>query len=142
GDAVMATPTFRTLRQLYPTTRFTALASINVRPVLESSLWIDRFATVRKRSKEVIDCRRSDKFFNLARRLAGGRFDAAVLLPNSFRTALIVRMAGIPRRIGYDRDGRGGLLTDRLLPRKSMGKFVPVSTRDYYLGIARYLGAD
>jgi heptosyltransferase-2 len=65
-----------------------------------------------------------------------------VLLPNSFRTALVVRMAAIPRRVGYDRDGRGFLLTDRLLPRRTMGRFVPVPTRDYYLGLARYLGAE
>jgi heptosyltransferase-2 len=78
---------------------------------------------------------------NLARHLAKGRFDTAVLLPNSFRTALLVAMAGIPRRIGYERDGRGFLLTDRLLPLRKGGGFVPVPTRDYYLGIARYLGA-
>src|SRR3712207_6960141 len=29
---------------------------------------------------------------------------------------LLVTAAGVPRRIGYDRDGRGFMLTDRLLP--------------------------
>lgn len=80
--------------------------------------------------------------FDLVRRLGGKKFDTAVLLPNGFRWALVARMANIPRRIGYDRDGRGGLLTDRLLARRRDGQFVPVSTRDYYLGIARYLGAQ
>jgi heptosyltransferase II len=77
----------------------------------------------------------------LSRRLARGHFELAILLPNSFRIALIARMARIPRRVGYDRDGRSGLLTDRLLPRRRPGGFVPVPTRDYYLGIASYLGS-
>jgi heptosyltransferase-2 len=34
------------------------------------------------------------------------------------------------------------MLTDRLIPRRAAGEgFLPVPTRDYYLGIARYLGA-
>jgi heptosyltransferase-2 len=70
------------------------------------------------------------------------RFDAAVLLPNSFRSAALARLAGIPRRIGYDRDGRGWLLTDRPLPLRTPGRFVPVPAIDYDLGLARYLGAE
>jgi heptosyltransferase-2 len=78
----------------------------------------------------------------IAHFLAQQNFDTAILLPNSFRTALLARMALIPRRVGYDRDGRGFLLTDRLMVRRENGKFIPVSTLDYYLGIARYLGTQ
>ena len=42
-----------------------------------------------------------------------GAFDAAVLLPNSFGTALPPFLAGIPERWGYATDGRGPLLTRR-----------------------------
>lgn len=140
GDTVMAMPTLRALRLLYPQAQITALARSMVRPALDACPWIDRIITTRPPRKGMSDGRRVGPF-NTARRLASGRFDTAVLLPNSFKTALLVRMAGIPRRVGYDRDGRGFLLTDRLLPRRDMGKFVPVPTRDYYLGIARYLGS-
>ncbi len=136
----MATPTLRALRGLYPDAHISVLVRDTVRPVLEACPWIDRLVKVRRRPKHKPDARRTGPF-QLARRLAAGRFDTAVLLPNSFRTALLTRMAGIPRRVGYDRDGRGFLLTDRLLPRRARGRFVPVSARDYYLGIARYLGA-
>lgn len=37
---------------------------------------------------------------------------AALLLPNAFEAALLVRLAGIPRRIGYATDGRGHLLSE------------------------------
>lgn len=53
-----------------------------------------------------------------ARRLLGrqmqGRFDAAYVLPNSLKSALLPLLAGIPRRIGYLGEARVGLLTHRL----------------------------
>lgn len=154
GDIVMATPTLRALRAIYPNTHISALIRRSMRPVLEPCPWIDRCVSVREKARRprpgqsVRPC--GDKMTNrtqregtlrLAQRLARGKFDAAVLLPNSFRTALLTRMAGIPRRIGYDRDARGGLLTDKLVPRRRIGGFVPVPAIDYYLGLARYLGA-
>jgi heptosyltransferase II len=75
----------------------------------------------------------------VASRLMPFRFDAAVLLPNSFSSAITVRLAGIPRRIGYDRDGRGLLLTHKLdAPRRSPphSGWEPISAVDYYLRLA------
>ncbi len=43
--------------------------------------------------------------------LAAGRFDAALLLPSSFRAAWTARRAGIPERWGYAANLRGWLLT-------------------------------
>lgn len=140
GDTVMATPTLRALRQLYPAAHIAALVRGNLRPLVAECPWVDRILTTRPTRKGMADGRRRG-FLALARRLSAGKFDTVVLLPNSFRTALLARLAGIPRRVGYERDGRGALLTDRLLPRRAAGHFVPVPTIDYYLGLARYLGA-
>lgn len=52
--------------------------------------------------------------WTVARELAREKFDLAVLLPNSFESALVARVAGIPRIIGYNRDGRGLLLTEAI----------------------------
>lgn len=141
GDCVMATPTLRALRSLYPHAQITALVRHNVRPILIATPWIDRIISIRPKRQNHRDARRKGTFA-LAKRLAAGKFDMAVLLPNSFRSALVVAMAKIPCRVGYDRDGRGFLLTDRLLPRKQSNAFIPVPTREYYLGLARYLGAS
>ena len=140
GDVVMTTPTLRALRALLPDAHITALVKANVRPLLDACPYVDRTVAIRPHRRGQRDGKRKGAI-NLARHLALGKFDTAILMPNSFRSALLARMAGIPRRIGYDRDGRGFLLTDRLLPRRVPGKFVPVSTRDYYLGVPRYLGA-
>lgn len=78
----------------------------------------------------------------VAAKIRPRRYDAAVLLTNSFSTALIVRIAGIPRRIGYDRDVRGLLLTDRLVPpTRPDGRRSPVPAVTYYQSLAaRTLG--
>jgi len=49
----------------------------------------------------------------LARQIEG-RFEAAYVLPNSLKSALLPFLASIPRRVGYLGEARVGLLTHRL----------------------------
>jgi heptosyltransferase-2 len=49
--------------------------------------------------------------WRLVQELRRRRFDLALLLPNSFDSALIMWLAGIPHRIGYATDCRSPLLT-------------------------------
>ena len=49
----------------------------------------------------------------VARQLRG-RFDNAYVCPNSFKSALVPWMAGIPRRVGYWGESRFGVLTHQL----------------------------
>jgi heptosyltransferase II len=138
GDAVMATPTLRALRTRFPKAHIAYLMRRYVKPIYTGMPWTDQLITYRtgktkaKAGKGMID---------LASRLHTGRFDTAILLPNSFKTALLCKMARIPRIIGYERDGRGFLLSDKLLPSKERGKYVPSPIVKYYLGLANYLGA-
>src|SRR5437016_3875929 len=46
--------------------------------------------------------------------LRGGRFRRAIILPNSFRAAMIAFAAGIDERWGYTTDARGLFLTHRV----------------------------
>ena len=74
-------------------------------------------------------------------RLRADRFDLAILFPNSFRTAALTWLAGVPRRVGYARGGRGLLLTDRLQPPgDGRGRRMPTPIVSDYLEIARHLG--
>ncbi|MFA9477155.1 lipopolysaccharide heptosyltransferase II [Phycisphaerales bacterium AB-hyl4] len=134
GDVIMATPTLRALRELYPEAHVAGLVRESVRPILAGCPWLNELIGVRHDRGE-------HRPTGLARRLAAEQFDTAVLLPNSFRTAMAVAMARIPRRVGYDREGRGLLLTDRLLPSPLGRSRLAVPTLDYYLAIACYMGA-
>lgn len=138
GDAVMATPSLRALRERFPNAQITYLCRRYVKAMFTGLSFVDRVLTYRTGKTP----RRTGKgMLRLARRLKRGKFDMAVLLTNSFKTAMVCKLAGIPRIVGYDRDSRGFLLTDRLLPYKSNGKFVPSPIIHYYMGVAQYLGA-
>src|SRR5687767_10865101 len=139
GDAVMATPTLRSLRERYPAAEISYLMKRYVKPLYGGMPWADRLITYRT-GKTAAKAGKG-QFFDLAARLRAAKFDMAVLLPNSFKSALICRMAKIKQVVGYDRDGRGFLLSDRLLAPKENGKFVPSPIIRYYLGLANYLGA-
>ncbi len=138
GDAVMATPTLRALRELFPQSHISYLMRRYVKPVYSGMPWADQLITYRTGKTRA---KAGKGMFDLGARLRSGKFDLAILLPNSFKSALICRLANIPRICGYDRDGRGFLLTDKLLPVKDKGKFVPSPIIHSYLAMAKYLGS-
>jgi heptosyltransferase-2 len=138
GDAVMATPTLRAIRQLYPQAHISYLMKRYVKPVFTGMPWADRLITYRAGKTQ----KKAGKgLFDLANRLRSAKFDLAILLPNSLQSALVCKMANIPRIAGYERDARGFLLSDKLIAYKERGKLVPTPIIKTYLGIARYLGS-
>ena len=131
GDVVMATPAIRAMVRHWPGRRIVLagkpVALTTLGPVAEpedmvalpEGIW----ASVR-----------------LLRRIGIAQ---AVLLPNSFRSALIARLAGADSVAGYARDGRGWLLTQKLAPRRLPdGRYMPVPAVDYYIALAEMLGAN
>jgi len=63
---------------------------------------------------QVNDGRGIRSFFQQVRAWRRGRFDLAILLTNSFASALVAALAGIPVRIGYAADCRARLLTNAI----------------------------
>ncbi len=104
GDVVMATPAFKALRESFPKARIVCGIKKGHRAILEGLPWIDEFHAVEK-------TRGLRGLLREARRLREQRFDLAVLFPNSVSSALVCRIAGIPRRIGY-KQGRGLLISE------------------------------
>ena len=140
GDAAMATPTLRLLRDALPGSFVAGLARQGVADLLAGTPLLDEILV--ERASGVMGPKRA------AGKVRPLRFDAALLLTNSFSTALATRIAGIPRRVGYDRDGRGMLLTHRLhapeWPGSSARKrrWAPVSAVAYYYAAGRSLLGD
>jgi len=132
GDVVMATPAVRLLRRQLPGIFIGGLVRPGMDELLAGSDFFDEVHV--ERSSGVF----GPKF--IAAKLRPRRYDTALLLTNSFSTALVARIAGIPRRMGYDRDARGLLLTDRLeAPRRADGTWAPVPAAAYYFNAARRL---
>ena len=136
GDTVMATPAIRSIRAARPDARLLGVIRPQIAATLAGTRWFDDLVLLDAKSSE-----RGVRAAAVRKRLRADRADLAVLLPNSFRSSLIARSSGIPRRIGYARGGRGFLLTDRLVvPRDAEGRRVPVPAVEYYMAIVRALG--
>jgi heptosyltransferase-2 len=129
GDAVLSLPALRAIRERNPLAHLAILA----RP------WVAGLYAREPFCDEYIAAPRSFAArLGLARALRQRRFDAAILLPNSFEAALVARLAGIPQRIGYRRDGRGFLLTAAIPPPRP-GE-IPRHESFYYLELLRRAG--
>ncbi|MCE5277071.1 MAG: lipopolysaccharide heptosyltransferase II [Planctomycetaceae bacterium] len=134
GDVVMASPVLVALRQRYPAAHIAHFGRAAALAAADGAVWSD----------ETIEASRAGGLLGVlrsARRLRRGRFDMALLLPNSFRCALAARLGRIRTRIGYARDGRGWLLSHAMEPfRDADGRFVPLPTIEYYIRLAALAG--
>ncbi|PKL46850.1 MAG: lipopolysaccharide heptosyltransferase II [Planctomycetes bacterium HGW-Planctomycetes-1] len=132
GDAVMATPALRCIRNLFENDKIFFCANDTVAQVLADSPFADEWITIKSHCP-----------FAIASELKKHNFDTAILFKNSFASALAVFLAGVKTRIGYARDGRGIFLTEKLFPPKiGLFRYKPLSALDYYLAVASWLGAD
>ena len=107
GDAVMALPAIADVRRAAPGASITIAARPAVAPLFDLVPEIDDAIVLSKPSA----IRGIGGWRALGADLAGGRYDTALLFPNSMHAALMVSRAGIPERWGYRAGWRGGLLT-------------------------------
>lgn len=105
GDAVMTTPALIRLREKFREARIAVLTPEKLR-----ELW-----TLHPAVDEVIGFETGEGLWSVGRKLRQGKYDLALVLPNSPRSALEVWMARIPQRVGYARPWRNWLLT-RTIP--------------------------
>ncbi|MBZ0156367.1 MAG: lipopolysaccharide heptosyltransferase II [Alphaproteobacteria bacterium] len=108
GDAVMTLPAVRAVKKAFPGAKVSLLVKPLVKPVFEGDPAIDEIIEYDERFRGITGR------LSLARLLGKRGFSHAILLQNAFDAALLAFLAGVPERIGYDRDGRGLLLTRRV----------------------------
>jgi heptosyltransferase-2 len=89
---------------------------------------------------DVLSFAREESILGVARRLRG-RFDAAILFPNSFRSAAEAWLAGIPRRVGYRGHFRSMLLTQIIDEPTKKKAARPRHQADRYWHVAKVCGA-
>jgi heptosyltransferase-2 len=102
GDAVMTTPALLRLREKFPDAHITLLTPEKLR-----DLWTNHPAV-----NETIPFTSGENVFLTGKKLRAGKYDLALVFPNSPRSALEVWLAGIPQRIGYARPWRNFFLTN------------------------------
>lgn len=132
GDVVMATPALRAVRRQFPSAEIVGVLRPYVAGVLAGSPLLDR--VVLHDPKGAAKGRENWKFLQSLRR---ERFDSAILLLNSFRSAAWAWASGTKQIIGYARNGRSLLLTD---PIPAPSQATPHPVLDEMLQLVAQLG--
>jgi heptosyltransferase II len=133
GDAVMTTPAIARIRKAFPRAKIALLVKPRVAGVFEGNPHINEILLYEE------DGRHRGVFglLRLAQELRDARFDLAVLLQNAMKAALIVVLARIPCRVGYNTQGRGFLLTSAVGRDRSTKTLHHV---DYYQALLSAVG--
>ena len=120
GDMVMAQSLFITLKQGFPGCEIDVLAPSWSRPLLARMPEVHQAV--------MLPVEHGQFGFGIRRRLGyaiHGRYTRAVVLPRSWKSALVPYFAGIPRRTGYRGEFRFGLINDmRRLDKKLLTQTV------------------
>lgn len=131
GDAVMSLPAIQRLREFFPDSAIYVLCRDSLKEVYRNSPAVT----------DTLSFSSGGKFISTLKTGAGLRkynFSACVVLPRSWRSAVIAYLALAPVRIGYKNAFREFLLTGSM-PRD---RFLARHRVEYYTGLLSLLGAD
>ncbi len=134
GDVLLSTPVIRALRETYPDAYIAMMVSPYAKDIVEGNPYLDSVIIYDKDGKH----KSWQRTFKFARNLKKKKFDLALILHPTNRVHLVIFLACIPRRIGYDRKF-GFLLSDRIRHTKQLGEKHEV---EYNLDLVRYLGIE
>src|SRR5215475_11263650 len=129
GDAVLSIPAMKAVREHFPDSEITLLVRPWVAGLFTSAPFIDKLWSEEKPSS-------LSSWTRITRDIRGRGFDLALLFPNSFESALMIFLGGVPQRIGYATDARRWLLTESIAPDKD-----PRHQTQYYLDLVKTLSA-
>jgi heptosyltransferase II len=127
GDAVMALPAIVALRRHFAGAHLAIAAGPGVAPMFRERTGAEPDSVI-----EV-----GEHAHHTVALYEGGGFELGVLFPNSFRSAWVMRRAGIPARWGYGTSGRAWLLTRRSV---RAGRRRGQHHVDYFRDLVRGLG--
>ena len=134
GDVVMATPALRAVRDQFPSAEIVGIMRPYVADVLAGTGLLDRSVFYNPRGNAA-----DQRGWTFVRKLRAERFDSVLLLTNSLRTGWLAWLSGAKRRVGFARDLRSWLLTDRVAPQS---KSVPHPVLDEYSRLAERFGCS
>ena len=133
GEALLSIPAIRALKQSFNSTIVTLVNPI-VKELLEGTPEIDQILSFDEGKWNKSMFTRLSLLWQLRR----GKFDLAVILNPTKRFHILTYLAGIPRRLGYDRKW-SFLLTHKIEDKKLQGQKHEV---EYNLDLVRSIGAN
>ncbi|MFA6990129.1 MAG: lipopolysaccharide heptosyltransferase II [Candidatus Gastranaerophilaceae bacterium] len=113
GDTILTIPFLRNLRKAYPDAQIDLMVGPVSGELLENCPYIDNliyFDTTKKHRYENTG-EKKKSFWDYVFMLKNQNYDKAYVLKRSFSSALLVFLAGIKHRIGFNTENRGFLLT-------------------------------
>ena len=134
GDVVLSSPAIKAVRDAYPGSRISVLVRPYAREAVESNPCIDEVITYDKSGREK-GLLGKIKFISSLR---SKKFDLAIILHPKNSSHILVFLAGIPKRLGYNKKS-GIFLTKRILHTKQYGLKHEI---DYALDLLRYIGIE
>jgi heptosyltransferase-2 len=122
GDAVMALPALADVRRRFTAAHLIVAARKSVADLFRLTPDVDDVVVLERPEVSTLKAQEAD---------------VAILLPNSFKSAWLVKRAGIAQRWGYAADFRGPILTRAIArPKRSLHQ------AEYYQHLVRALGIE
>ncbi len=128
----MATPVFECLRRNYSGAKIVGAIRKYAAGVIKDGPWFDAIIELNDKN--------SGGFLKGVRDLKSFNADMAVVMPNSFRSALIAFLSGAKKKYGYKRNLRSLFLSGGPEPLKDENGIKPVPMVEYYMAFCRFLG--
>jgi heptosyltransferase-2 len=129
GDSVLAIPAMKAVRARFPDAEITLLVRPWVAGLFSSAPFVDK-VWAEEKPAGLAD------WIRITRQMRTLEFDLALLLPNSFESALMMFLGRVPQRVGYATDGRQWMLTNPVTAKAKSGHQV-----NYYMDLAKVLSA-
>ncbi|MCX8044323.1 MAG: lipopolysaccharide heptosyltransferase II [Desulfobacterota bacterium] len=136
GDLVMCTPALRSIRHRYPSAHISAIVKPSLTSIIKNSPFIDQIIEYEPKGRD----QGIYRYIRFIMTLRKQHFDIGIAFTSSFSSAQLLFLAGIPIRVGYDRNLRGWMLTHRKMPLRNHGRIVPMNKVDLDLGLCELLG--
>ncbi len=142
GDVLFSTPLIRRLKENFPGCFIGYFCNARTKEILETHPFVDYIFVYEKdnlrRLARASRWKALKAAFALRNDIKRHRFDTLIDLSLAPELSLLMKWAGIRRRVGLDYRRRGRFLTDRV----SLTGFDEKPIVDYYLDLLHPLGAD
>ncbi len=116
GDTLLTVPFLRNLRNAYPEAQIDMLVAPMSGEVIENCPYVDNFIFFDTTRKHKYENSKAEKksFFSYVKLLKQNNYDKAYILKRSLSSAFLIFLAGIKKRVGFNTEGRGLLLTKKV----------------------------